>query len=189
MPLAVDIKAEGFKEAEKALRNINGGYPTVASRAINRALGTGEKVIAQAVSARYNIKSGEVKKDITQHKATKGDLYGELEIKGGMLPVSLFKPTGGQALKGGGGKRRPIKVAVLRKAPKIIRSAFKMPDGRIMERRQPERFPVFVVSTVGVPFMAAQTGVSDKVEKEMARTAALRLKHETEFMLSKEGFK
>ena len=74
MPVALNIKAEGFKEAELALAGIKGAYPTVAARAINRALVTGRKVIAQAVGARYNIKGADVKNKITDHKATKATL-------------------------------------------------------------------------------------------------------------------
>jgi hypothetical protein len=110
-----------------------------------------------------------------------------MELTGSMLPVRLFKPTGGKKLKSG--KRQPVKVAIIKKQSKVIRGAFKAPNGQIMERRQPERFPIFPVSTVGVAHMAGQTGVAEKVEKEMARTLADRLKHETDFMLSKEGFK
>ena len=187
MPVALSIKAEGFKEAELALAGIKGAYPTVAARAINRALVTGRKVIAQAVGARYNIKSADVKNKITDHKATKGHLGGELEIKGGMLPITLFKPSGGQVTKGG--KRRPIKAAIIKGRTKVIGGAFKIPGGKIMERRQEERLPIFPVSTIGVPFMAGQTGVAAKVETEMARTAAERLKHETNRLLEQKGFK
>ena len=96
MPVALTIKTEGFKEAEKALAGIKSAYPTVAAQAINRALITGRKVVAQAIGARYNIKSGDVKNKITDHKATKSHLGGELELKGGMLPLTLFKPSGGR---------------------------------------------------------------------------------------------
>lgn len=187
MPVALTIKAEGFAEAEKALAGIKGGYPTAASRAMNRALGTGRKVVAQAIGARYNIKAADVKSNISEKKATKSFLGAEMEIKGGMLPISLFKPSGGQATKAG--KRKPIKAAIIKGRTKVIRGAFTIPGGKIMERRQDDRLPIFPVSTIGVPFMAGQTGVAEKVEKEMARTAALRLAHETEQLLQKEGFK
>src|SRR6267142_1382954 len=187
MPVALTIKAEGFKEAEKALAGIKGGYPMVAAKAINRALITGRKVVAQAIGARYNIKSGDVKNKIDDKKATKAHLGGELELKGEMLPITLFKPSGGQTLKSG--KRKPIKVAVRRNAPKEIRSAFRIPGGKIMERRQDDRLPIFPVSTLSVAHMAGQTGVADKVEKEMARTAAERLAHETNRLLEQKGFK
>jgi hypothetical protein len=75
MPLALSIKTEGFTEAEKALAHIKDGYPTVAARAINRALGTGQKVVAQAIGARYNIKSGDVKNNINLHKARKAEAF------------------------------------------------------------------------------------------------------------------
>jgi hypothetical protein len=187
MPVVLSIKAEGFKEAERALAGIKDGYPTAAARAINRALGTGQKVVAQAIGARYNIKAGDVKKNIDVHKAKKADPWGEMELTGDMLPVRLFKPTGGQKLKGG--KRKPIRVAIIRKAGKVIRGAFKAPNGQIMERRQVDRLPIFPVSTVSVAHMAGQTGVAAKTEKEMARTVDERLRHETNQLLLKEGFK
>jgi hypothetical protein len=187
MFVSINIKAEGFEEARKALAHINGGYPTVAARAINRALGTGAKVVAQAVGARYNIKSADVKANINTHKATKNDPQGEVELRGDMLPLRLFKPTGGKKLKGG--RRSSIRVAIIRKRSKVLRRAFKIPNGQIMERRQDDRIPIFPVSTISVAHMAAQTGIAAKVEKEMARTAAERLTHETNLMLSREGFK
>jgi hypothetical protein len=187
MPVALSIKAEGFKEAELALAGINGAYPAVAARAINRSLVTGRKVIAQAIGARYNIKAADVKNNIDDHKASKSNLAGELEIRGEMLPITLFKPSGGQVLKSG--KRKAIKAAVRRNASKEIRSAFRVPGGKIMERRQDDRLPIFPVSTISVAHMAGQTGVSEKVETEMVRTAADRLKHETNRMLEQKGFK
>lgn len=187
MPLALSIEAEGFKEAEKALAGIKNGYPTAASRAVNRALSTGQKVVAMAIGARYNIKAADVKANINLHQAKRANPSGEMELRGAMLPVSLFKPTGGKTLKGG--RRQPVKVAIIRKQSKPIRGAFKTPSGQIMERRQSERFPIFPVSTVSVAHMSGQTGVAEKVEKEMARTLALRLEHETNQLLLKEGFK
>lgn len=187
MFVSLDIKAEGFKEAEAALSHINGAYPTVAARAINRALTTGRKVVAQAIGARYNIKAADIKANISTHKATKADPWGEMELEGGMLPLSLFKPTGGKKLKSG--RRSSVRVAIIRKRSKVLRKAFKMPNGQIMERRQDERLPIFPVSTISVAHMASQTGIAAKVEKEMARTAAERLEHETGEMLRREGFK
>ena len=187
MPAVISIKAEGFKEAALALAHIKGAYPMVVSRAINRGLGTGRKVVAQAVGARYNIKAADIKKGIDVAKATNANPQGELELKGSMLPLRLFTPTGGQQLKSG--KRKPIKAAIIRRQSKVIRSAFRTPNGQIMERRQAERFPIFPVSRISVAHMASQTGVAAKVETEMARTVAARLKHETNQMLLKEGFK
>jgi hypothetical protein len=187
MPVALSIKAEGFKEAEKALIGINGGYPTAASRALNRSLVAGRKVAAQAIGARYNLKAADIKAGTDERKATKANLEAELSLEGGMLPIALFKPSGGQITKGG--KRRLIKVAVIRKVSKAIRSAFRIPGGKIMERRQDERLPIFPISTVSLAHMAGQTGVSSKVETEMARTAAIRLRQETEFLLGRVGFK
>lgn len=187
MAVALSIKAEGFKEAEKALAGIKEGYPTAAARAINRGLGAGQKVVAKAIGARYNIKAADVKSNIDIHKATKADPWGEMELTGSMLPVRLFKPSGGQKLKGG--KRKPVKVAIIRKQGKVIRGAFKAPNGQIMERRQDERLPIFPVSTVSVAHMAGQTGVSALVEKEMAATVDRRLAHETGELLRRKGFK
>lgn len=187
MPVALSIKAEGFKEAELALAGIKGGYPTAASRALNRSLITGRKVAAQAIGARYNLKAADIKAGTKERKATEANLSAELALAGGMLPISLFKPSGGQTTKGG--KRRPIKVAVVRKQGKVIRGAFRIPGGKIMERRQDERLPIFPISTVSIAHMAGQTGVSGKVEEEMARTAANRLKHETDLLLGRVGFK
>lgn len=187
MFVSLDIKAEGFKEAERALAHINGAYPTVAARAINRALSTGQKVVAQAVGARYNIKAADIKAHINTHKATKADPWGEMELQGSMLPLRLFKPTGGKKLKSG--RRSSIRVAVIRKSSKVLRRAFKMQNGQIMERRQDERLPIFPISTISVAHMAAQTGIAQKVEKEMARVTAERLDHETGEMLRREGFK
>ena len=172
--LDVHIVPEGFKEAERLLRGIKGGFETAVSLAINRGLVAGRKVAVMKIKERYAIKSGDLKeRGMKIKEATKANPDGTLEAKGPMLPVSLFS-----AKSTGKGKNRVVKATILKGQRKIIRGAFQTRPGRIMERRQPDRYPIFPVWTIGVPYMVRHQKISELTQETIAKATAKRLDHE-----------
>jgi hypothetical protein len=174
MALALAIVPQGFEEAARLLKGIKNGFPKAASEAINRGLIAGRKVAAMGIRQRYNIKSGDVKgKGMVIKRSTAATVSGTLEASGPMLPVALFAPR----TKAAKGKRRTVSVMIIKGRRKVIKGAFMTPAGKVKERRQPDRYPIFTVSTIGVPFMVSYQGISSKVQETIAKATADRLAH------------
>ena len=76
-------------------------------------------------------------------------------------------------------------AAIINGKAKVIKGAFMLNDGRVMERRQPDRTPIFPVSTIGVPQMIKQIGIGKAVEQKISETTQKRLAHYTQLFLSK----
>jgi len=177
--LAIQIKTTGFKEAEKALANVKNGFPKAATEAINRGLIAGRQEATKDIRARYNIKAGALKGEgFTIKKASWTAIGGTLEAKGPMLPVKLFSPTvRTKRIVRRGPRAQFVSVAIIRGSRKLVKGAFMTSSGNVMERRQPERYPIFPVSTIGVPFMVGYLGIATKVEERIAEITEKRLAH------------
>lgn len=192
MPVAIQIETEGFKEAEAALAGIKGAFPAAAKEAINTALLAGRTMATKAIGARYNIAAAAIKKEMDMQRATKSHLGGHLEAKGGMIPLEQFKPT--VTLKKtsrsrGARKAQYVKVKILRSgSKKLVAGAFKA-QGKIFERRQPERVPLFQVSTIGVPFMMGERKIGTSVQRLMQESMARRLAQQVDRYLTAKGAK
>jgi hypothetical protein len=181
MALVMGIVPIGFKEAELALQGIKDGYPKAITDAINRSLLAGRTAAAKAISARYAIKSSILKEEgIRMEKATYSNLKGNLEISGPMLNVGKFTPVV-QMEKG----KQHVSVTIIRGSKKLVRGAFMMKSGRVVERRQPARYPLASVITIGVPQMAAQMQVHEAIQLAMNKTMATRLEHNVTYQLEK----
>jgi hypothetical protein len=170
----------GFKEAEKALAGIQNGYPKAAADAINRGLLAGRTAAAKSISARYAITSTNVKSGFEMKKATWSDLTGHLMAKGPMMKVSAFH-INVKVVKG----HTVVSTIIIKGQKKLIKGAFQLPDGRIMERRQPSKFPIFPVMTIGIPPMAGETGVSKEIQTIINKATLDRLKHNTTYALER----
>jgi hypothetical protein len=181
MSVAITIDAKGFKEAEAALAGVKNGFPRAAARSINAGLRAGRTMAAKLIRQKYVIKAADIKAqglEITNARANWDNLHGSLEAKGKMLPLSLFTPK-----TRGKGPKRVVTVQITRKGRKVVKGAF-MPDGRrVMERRQSARYPIFPVSTIGVPHMLGSLGVGKEVEERMAQTVTEELKRNTAYYL------
>jgi minor tail protein Z (GPZ) len=182
MSLAVSIVPQGFKEAEHALAGIKNEFPNAAAKAINRGLIAGRKVASKAVQAQYKIKAADFKQNLVLQKASKGHLVGLLDASGAMLPISLFPHS---VRRAGKSRRQFIRVAIKKGKSKLIKGAFVIPGGQIMERRQPTRIPIFPVFTIGVAQMVGSRQVSDDIRKEMDKATASTLAHEVKFRLAR----
>ena len=189
MPVALHIETVGFAEAEKMLAGIPKAFPRAAAEAINRGLVAGRKVATQGIRARYNIKAAALKGEgMKLKKASWGKLEGELGPLGQMLPVSLFSPSARvRRLVRRGPRRQFITVAIIKGHRRLIKGGF-MPGkgGKVFERRQEDRLPIFPVSTIGVPFMIGSKQISGRAQETIARATQQRLEHLVQFYLSRQ---
>lgn len=151
------IDTSDFQRVAERLARMQRDMPEIVTEGINKALVVGQAEASRAIIARYNVSSAPVEAKM----ASTGNMKGELRASGGMKPVSEFAPmeTG----------NRSVSVSIIRGSRKIIRGAF-MVGGRVMERRQPSRYPIFPVSTIGIPGMLGSKAVSIPVEKLMVKT-------------------
>lgn len=185
--ITIAIKPEGFKEAERALAGIKNGFPKAAARAINDGVKAGRTLAVKMIRQRYNIKAADLKeRGMKMHKATGNNLSGALSATGPMLPVALFKAKKKMKASSRGGRRyQYVTAAIIKGKAKLIKGAFMLDDGRVMERRQPDRTPIFPVSTIGVPQMIKQIAIGKAVERKIGETTQKRLAHYARLFLSK----
>jgi hypothetical protein len=177
--LAVKITTVGFVQAATLLKGIDKGFPKAAADAINRGLLAGRTLAAKSIRAEYNIASDQIKAHINLNKASWGNLEGSLGYEGSMLPLEMFKPSVRYKRVGKGIKfgdfRQFVSVAVRRGVKKPVAGAFRIPDGRIMERRQPSKYPIFPVSAIGIPHMLGALRVGEPVTQRIAEITQARL--------------
>ena len=182
MSLSLSIVPVGFAEAEKALRGIAKGFPKAAAEAINRGLVAGRKVAVQGIRQRYKIAAGALKaKGMTVKKATWKRIEGDLAARGPMLPVSLFTPRV-KVIQGS--KRKVVSAEIIKGHRKVIKGAFMPKSGRVMERRQTARYPIFPVSTIGVPYMVRHQKLSEKIQETISKVTRERLHQQVNLFLS-----
>jgi hypothetical protein len=176
LSLIMAVVPLGFKEAEKALQGIQDGYPKAASEAINRGLLAGRTAAAKAIAGRYAIKSADVKGQIETKNATWQHLQGDMTVSGKMLNVGTFR-FGVRKVKTAKGTRQMVTATIIKGNKVILKNAFVTKAGKIMERRQPEKYPIFPVSTISIAHMSGQSEVSDAIQKAMNETTNSRLQH------------
>jgi hypothetical protein len=128
---------------------------------MNKALDITNPEAAGMVSSIYNVGTPSLK----VNKASAGNLTGSLQGSGGMLPVSQFSPS-----EEG---NRVVSVSIKRGSRKPImpsgvgRGAFMTGDGRVMERRQDSKYPIFPVSTIGIPQMLGSKAISNPIRDKL----------------------
>jgi hypothetical protein len=131
---------------------------------INIGLNQGKPIAEGLITGRYNIGTP----SLGIKRASAGNLSGALKGTGGMLPVSQFGPSqSGKA----------VSVAILRGSRKVIGPGSRGPGvsgafmvgGRVMERRQPERYPIYPVMTIGIPQMLGSKAVSNPARDAMTK--------------------
>jgi hypothetical protein len=114
-------------------------------------------------------------------EATWSKLEGSLTATGPMMKVSAFHLN----IKDTGKGKHEVYATIIKGKKKLIKNAFVLSGGRIMERRQPEKFPIFPVMTIGIPQMASQTGVAATIQDTIAKATATRLQHNVDYALGK----
>lgn len=182
--LEVKIVPEGFKEAQKALEGVKMGFPKAAQEAISRGLLAGQTAAAKGIAARYTITSTEVKNNINIKNASWTNLEGHLNISGAMLPLGTFKISVGHVKLSRGPKRQVISATIRKGAKTVVKGAFQLPSGRVMERRQTEKYPIWPVSTISVAHMAGQTEVAESIQARLNEVTNTRLQHNVQQALT-----
>jgi|SRR5271166_4957075 len=157
--LTVDTKSleAGLKRLDGLVKNM----PKHMASSVNAAMDIVKPEAAAAIESRYNI-SG-VEGNLQVNKASAGNLAkGSIEGTGGMISAQEFSPQVEQV-----GKFQRVSIEVIRGKRRVIRpgigasrGGFRIPDGRIMERRQDERFPIHPVYRIGIPNMLWYHGIS-----------------------------
>lgn len=131
---------------------------------INVGLDQGKPMAEGLITGRYNVGSP----NLEVKRASAGNLSGSLKGSGGMKPVSEFSPSvSGKVVSVSilRGSRRPIVPGS--RGPGVS-GAF-MVGGRVMERRQPERYPIYPVMTIGIPQMLGSKAVSNPARDAMTK--------------------
>jgi hypothetical protein len=183
MGLSISIVPEGFAEAEKMLRGIKDGFPKAAANAINVGLVAARKVAVQKIRQRYAIAASALKGEgMKVKKASWAKIAGLLEAKGPMLPVALFSASA-RWRRIGGRRIRVVSAKIIKGQRKIIKGAFMPKAGKVMERRQPVRLPIFPVYTIGVPYMVRKQNIQKQVQVVMAKATQKRLDHNVQHLL------
>lgn len=176
MPLALAIIPKGFEEAQKLLTKVGLGFPKVAAKAINEGLRAGRTLASKNIRERYKIKAAELKGEgMKTKKANASNLDASLEFKGKMLPVTLFSPRVAKVKLRKTG-RQYVSAEIIRGNRKLVKGAF-IAKGRVWERRQPKRIPIFPVSTISVAHMVGHQKISDDVQETIAKTTSKRMDH------------
>lgn len=177
--LTIKIDDRQFKAMAKKLMKLTTDAPKLIANSINQGLDEGMPFAASTISSIYNI--GGVEGQLAVHKASAGSLKGDITGTGGMLPVSQFSPDVSVTTGSRGRPAQTITVEIKRGSRKPImpsamgRGAFMIGDGRIMERRQHERFPIYPVSTIGIPQMLGSKAVSIPVQDKIGEVALNKL--------------
>jgi hypothetical protein len=187
MPLIVTVTSPDLVRVSRLLKDIaDKKAPQKAiSEAINRSLRAGRTAASVGVRARYTVSADTVKSNIEEKRANWSNLTGSLAYKGPMLPIELFPHTvRARRTVRRGPRRMFVHATIIKGNRKQITGAFTKGDGRVMERRQPERFPIFRVMTIGLPYMVRQTGIVDSIQSRMSEVYNSRLEHNIQAFLT-----
>lgn len=163
MSVKIKIDASDILKGQKIVANAIKNAPKVVAASMNKALEQTNPEAAGMVSSIYNIGTPSLK----VNKASAGNLVGSIEGSGGMLPVSQFGPSeeGNKIVSVSikRGSRKPIMPS------SVGRGAFMTGDGRVMERRQDSQYPIFPVSTIGIPQMLGSKAISNPIREKIGQ--------------------
>jgi hypothetical protein len=165
--IGITIDAKEVIAALKKCQKLSKNLRKIVAEGINKGVDKGKPDAEGMIAARYNVGAPELG---IKH-ASAGDLKGYLQGSGGMKHVSEFAPSSdGQTVSVEiiRGNRRPIGPGS--KGPGIS-GAFIVGGGRVMERRQPEKYPIFPVMTIGIPQMLYYKGISNPVRDGMTEVS------------------
>lgn len=168
--IGIKIDAHELIPIANGLANLSKGMNKYVAASINAGLDEGKPMAEGLITGRYNI--GGVSLD--EKKASPGNLKGKISGSGGMLPVDQFSPSEEGnivSVEIKRGSRRPITAGS--RGPGVS-GAF-MAGGRVMERRQASKYPIFPVSTIGIPQMLGSKAVSNPTRDKITEIASEKL--------------
>jgi hypothetical protein len=164
--IALKIDASDLIKVGNQLAKVSRDMPKYTAASINKGIDQGKPMAEGLISGRYNIGTPSL---ATKH-ASAGNLEGSIVGSGGMLPVSQFSPSE---------SGKVVSVEIIKGSRKVISSSSRGPGisgafmagGRVMERRQAEKYPIFPVSTIGIPQMLGSKAVSNPARDYMTDIA------------------
>jgi len=197
MAMVLTVRPEGFKEAEMKLLGVSKGAPKAISEAINRGLTAGQTYAVKRIRERYNATAAGLKGGFRIRKASWTALGGELAARGPMLPVDIFSPSekgGRQTRKGYIAKS--VSVMIIRGSRKVISPTSRGPGisgafmakGKVKERRQESRYPIWPVETIGIPYMFGKMEIFESTQHRIEEITDKRLAHNIARLLAGGGF-
>lgn len=132
------IEVTGVKDIESRLGELKSKSPQVVSRAINRAAINARKNIAKETTARYYIKSEDVKETMSTVKSSKSRLQAAVISKGQRIALSKFKVNPGT----------PVQYRGKSSSPKVYKAGVEKAGGLKPLNGDPKAF-VAIISSNG----------------------------------------
>lgn len=160
--ITLTIDARDLIRVGRQLAKLSHNMTKHVATSINKGLNEGKPMAQGLITGRYNIGTP----DLGTKRASAGNLEGKLVGTGGMLPVSQFSPSE---------SGKVVSVEIIRGSRKAITPSSRGPGisggfmarGRVMERRQDSKYPIFPVSTIGIPQMLGSKAVSNPARDYM----------------------
>ena len=178
--ITLKITGEQLKRAQQLLRAYPVRMPMLMADVLNRAIAKARTETVSAVTARYQIKAGDVRTTLHLVHATRNRLIARLSSKGARIPLYQFTviPRG---IKRPTRPKAGLKVGVLRGSRKPMMHAFveEMKSGHIgvFTRRGTGRFPIEEKFSPDVPSMVGYKTVIDRIEAQAVAMYEKRLDH------------
>lgn len=162
--------------------------------ALNRAITTGQKLIAQDIASEYTLKSSYIKRAMIIRRAKGNSYTAALIVRDSRLYYSdrqtSSKPVfkAGQTKRAGTyisqkkGSREPLRHAFIATMPTGFRAVFERIPGSQSSKypkRKREKIRGFMGSSVAL--IVREKGLRDKAERAMRDMYIQRLKHELKF--------
>lgn len=168
------------------------------ARAINRAISAGRTEESRQIRNTYNIKAGDLRKNLIIGKANRNNLSGKISAPGKDLPALLFRARQ---------NRRGVSLSVKKGKRKLIRSAFikQMPSGKkgvfargkYKGKGSARKFhfrhkrartvgpdlPISELRTVSIPAAGAQPSIRNAVHDRVIEVYGQRIEHEINRMI------
>lgn len=194
--IATEVKVVNLKDIERKLGNLKSKAPTVAARAINRAITTAKSSMGKETSAKYHVTSGTVKGTISLSKANAGSLKAKAESKDARVKLFKFKvspKTQVRVTSRGGRSPRMYKAAVKKDGgykplsgnPKPFVTGMRSGHMGVFERTSGSRLPIKELYGPAVPQMIKNEEVMSKIQEKTNETLKKRIDHEISNLLSK----
>ena len=184
----IEISAEQIERVNAVLSGLHNAPNKVFYNVINRALTTVRSQSGKLVAATYQIKQSEIKRNSNMRlkRATAGDLAGQIEFAGTVIPLMKFKVSPKEP------RQKTVSVSVLRQSgAKRLQSEYVAHFVRYavgeLERLTSRRATSQQLFGPSVAHMVENENVLERVEDSAQGTVDKRLEHEISRILNGYG--
>ncbi|WP_028575030.1 phage tail protein [Desulfonatronovibrio hydrogenovorans] len=193
MQPTISISSDDIRSAQRDLNYMANEMPWVAVRALNKAM-TGVKTdLVSIIRERYNYKAAALRKRITIAKATRQNIRGHVQSKGG--PVHLTDITGTRQTKKG------ISVDVRKSTgrrviPRAFKASGRISGKQIVFRRQGDppkqisrlvpRYPIQAITTAHPEVLYNSPENWTRIQTEVARRLDTNIQREIDAEFRKQ---